>query len=242
MEHRLPSANSTRRILQYGNDGSHLPLAIETAARNPARLVRQKNEGSGRIRYLLDDEEQALKQTVVAMFAEHLPELVIAIGTGIRKSEQYTLDWTQLDFNHKVIKLKKTKNHLAREVPMNSDVLAAFETLRGNVKKPTGRVFPISNPKGWFESARAKSGVKDFRWHDCRHTFCSRLAMAGVPLKTIQVLAGHKTISITARSAVEPVTQIALRSPVQTATRTATNQKRCTQKMAIKPQSVFSSD
>jgi integrase len=217
-------------------------LRNDKVVSNPARLVRQKNEGSGRIRYLLDNEEQAIKQTIVTMFPEHLPELVIAIGTGVRKSEQYTLDWTQTDVNRKVIKLKKTKNHLAREVPMNSDVLAAFETLRGNVKKPTGRVFPISNPKGWFESARAKSGVKDFRWHDCRHTFCSRLAMAGVPLKTIQVLAGHKTISITARyahlapstlrNAVELVTQIQVKSPVQTATGTATNQKQGNRKEA----------
>ena len=119
----------------------------------------------------------------------------------MRKSEQYTLDWNQIDFTRKVVKLKKTKNHLAREVPMNSDVLASFEEFRGDRKKPAGRVFSIANSKGWFESARAKSGVKDFRWHDCRHTFCFRLAMAGVPLKTIQVLAGHKTISITARYA-----------------------------------------
>ena len=183
--------------------------------------MRQKNEGSGRIRYLLDDEELSLKQTVVKMFPEHLPELVIAIGTGVRKSEQYTLDWNQIDFNRKVVKLKKTKNHLAREVPMNSDVLAAFEELRGDRKTPAGRVFSIANSKGWFESARGKSGVTDFRGHDCRHTFCSRLAMAGVPLKTIQVLAGHKTIAITARyahlapntlhTAVELVTQIPVR-------------------------------
>lgn len=84
---------------------------------------------------------------------------------------------------------------------MNSDVIAAFETLRGDRKNLAGRVFAIHNSKGWFESARAKSGVKNFRWHDLRHTFCSRLAMANVPLETIQVLAGHKTISITAKYA-----------------------------------------
>jgi hypothetical protein len=45
---------------------------------------------------------------------------------------------------------------------MNSDVLAAFGEFRGDRKKPVGRVFPTSNSKGWFESARAKSRVKDF--------------------------------------------------------------------------------
>lgn len=100
-------------------------------------------------------------------------------------------------------------------------------------------VFAILDPKSWFESARAKSGMKDFRWHDCRHTFCSRLAMAGVPLKTIQVLAGHKTIAITARyahlapntlqTAVEMITEAARfprKSPEQSGTESGTASKR----------------
>lgn len=87
---------------------------------NPARLVHQKNEGSGRIRYLLDDEERALRATVLEMFPDHLPELVIAIGAGMRKSEQFRLDWSQLDLGWRVIHLRKTKNYEAREVPMNS--------------------------------------------------------------------------------------------------------------------------
>ncbi len=211
----------------------------DKVATNPARLVRQRPEGNGRIRYLLDEEEKALRETILEMFPEHLPELVIAIGSGMRKSEQYKLTWpTQVDFARREIHLPKTKNNEARDIPMNSDVLAAFEILRGDRKKPTGRVFPISDPKGWFESARAKSGVENFRWHDCRHTFCSRLAMAGVPLKTIQVLAGHKTISITARythlapntlhSAVELITDAAKakkQSQEQSATGTATASK-----------------
>jgi len=102
-------------------------------------LVHQKNEGSGRIRYLQDDEERALRATVLEMFPDHLPELVIAIGTGMRKSEQFRLDWSQLDLGRRIIHLRKTKNYEARDVPMNSDVIAAFETLRGNRQKPSGR-------------------------------------------------------------------------------------------------------
>jgi len=217
----------------------------EKVTYNPARLVHQKNEGSGRIRYLLEEEEKSLKETISRMFREHLPELVIAIGTGMRKSEQYRLQWAQLDVKRKVVHLKKTKNNAARDVPMNSDVLAAFEMLQNEQKKPTGPVFPIKDPKGWFESARAKSGVKDFRWHDCRHTFCSRLAMAGVPLKTIQTLAGHKTIAITARyahlapnilhSAVELIAQIKVANPEQTATRTATRRRLARTTVAAEP-------
>ena len=129
---------------------------------NPARLVQQKHEGSGRIRYLLEDEEKALRETILKMFPEHLPELVIAIGTGIRKSEQYRLQWPQVSFQRKVLHLTKTKNHEARDVPMNSDVLAAFETLRGDRKKPTGLVFPIKDSKGWFRRRAPRQASPTF--------------------------------------------------------------------------------
>ncbi len=168
---------------------------------NPARLVRQRKEPSGRIRYLLDEEEGPLCKAINDMFPEHMPELTIAVGTGMRKSEQYGLTWKRVDFNRREVHLSKTKNGEARDVPMSAAVFAAFQQMKPQKVKPTDRVFAMFDPRQWFEAARTRAKLDDFRWHDCRHTFCSRLAMAGVPLKTIQMLAGHKTIAITARYA-----------------------------------------
>jgi len=44
-----------------------------------------------------------------------------------------------------------------------------------------------------------KAQLPDFRWHDLRHTFASRLVMAGVPLRAVQLLMGHKCIETTLR-------------------------------------------
>jgi site-specific recombinase XerD len=86
---------------------------------------------------------------------------------------------------------------------MNEEVFAAFAELkaRNPVAKKTDRVFEIENPRRWFTTALEYAEIAKFRWHDCRHTFCSRLAMRGVNLKVIQTLAGHKTITMTARYA-----------------------------------------
>ena len=45
------------------------------------------------------------------------------------------------------------------------------------------------------------AGIKDFRWHDLRHTYASRLRQCGVPLGHIAELMGHKGLSMTRRYA-----------------------------------------
>ncbi len=45
------------------------------------------------------------------------------------------------------------------------------------------------------------AGIAKFTWHCLRHTFASRLIMAGVDLRTVQELMGHKTIQMTCRYA-----------------------------------------
>jgi site-specific recombinase XerD len=86
---------------------------------------------------------------------------------------------------------------------MNKTCFAAFEALHTRRQKGalSARVFAVKNSRTWFEVAIAEAKVKNFRWHDLRHTFISRLVMKGVDLRTVQELAGHKTISMTVRYA-----------------------------------------
>jgi len=59
----------------------------------------------------------------------------------------------------------------------------------------------LKTPKEWFMACCQKAGIQDFTWHCLRHTFASRLVMAGVPLRKVQELMGHKTIAMTCRYA-----------------------------------------
>ena len=170
---------------------------------NPARLVRLRHENNGRIRFLTDDEERRLRKVIAKKFPEHLPELTVSLGTGMRLSEQYSLTWEQIDFTRKEINLEQTRNGSARTIPMNSDVQQAFEILH-EMDKPAAadsRVFLLHSPRYWFAAALADAKIARYRWHDNRHTFCSRLAMRGENMKVIQQLAGHKTIQMSARYA-----------------------------------------
>jgi hypothetical protein len=67
---------------------------------------------------------------------------------------------------------------------------------RGKERDKDVLVFSIKSPRIWFLSSLSKAKIEHYRWHDNRHTFCSRLAMRGENLKLIQQLAGHKTIQM----------------------------------------------
>ena len=58
-----------------------------------------------------------------------------------------------------------------------------------------------SNIRRSFTTACRPAGIKDFHFHDLRHTFASQLVMAGIDLTTIKELLGHKTLTMTLRYA-----------------------------------------
>jgi integrase len=194
---------------------------------NPVRDVSQQPVHNGVIRYLRPEEEKRLRTVLQAAvdacgprnaqrkkrLQHRIYELDIALGTGIRKGEQYGLRWRDVDFKQRIITLRDTKNKSNRTVPMINDVVKAFKELRKlslerknrAIDRPNSSpedvVFGIGDNKKWWEAALKDAKIKDFRWHDLRHTFCSRLAQAGVSLKVIQEAAGHKTIGMSARYA-----------------------------------------
>jgi integrase len=90
-----------------------------------------------------------------------------------------------------------------REIPINATFREALKGIVRRVDSPyvlvdrEGRRF--KDVRRSFHSALRKVGIKDFRFHDLRHTFASQLVMAGVDLTTVKELLGHKSLAMTLR-------------------------------------------
>ena len=189
---------------------------------NPTRLLRMRKENNARLRFLnqfaplktkLDylkecsDEESRLRAVIVRNYPEHLPEFEIALNSGMRPSEQYGLTRDRVDLTRKIITIPKSKNGRMRHIPLNSVSVAAFKALQQRSLDGAGPVFasirgkPLEGYKHWFGPAVSEAGIKDFTWYCLRHTFASRLVMAGVDLRTVAELVGHQQIQMTMRYA-----------------------------------------
>lgn len=181
-------------------------LAIRNgkATSNPARATKHRKEDNTRVRFLTVEEEQRLRKVIGEKWPRHLPELDLALHTGLRRSEMYGLDWQDVDLARRFLRVRRGKNGEGRYVRLNSIALAALGQLQ-KLGDGTGPVCrgrggdALQSPRHWFEKAVINAKLKNFHWHDLRHTFASRLAMAGVGIRGIQEALGHKSIAMTVR-------------------------------------------
>jgi integrase len=180
---------------------------------NPARMICREMVPLGRVRFLSKEEENQLRAAVVVHttsaspwdWEEPLLELDVALHSGMRLGEQFSLTWDQVDIANRNLHLDITKNGSSRYVRLNTAAIAALAQLKrrhDRLRYPADSpVFSIKNPSKWFSAAVERAGIEGVTWHTLRHTFASRLVMAGVNLKTVKDLLGHKTIRMTARYA-----------------------------------------
>ncbi len=142
-------------------------------------------------------------------FADHLmPMILISINTGLRQGELFNLKWDMVDLDNRSIMISGeiTKNSSSRYIPLNDEAFSTFNSLykQGN---GAGLVFASKNNQPFITVKRSwatllkRANITQFRWHDLRHHFASKLVMAGVDLNTVRELLGHSDIKTTLRYA-----------------------------------------
>jgi integrase len=198
-----------------------------------------KTDRTGRVRYLHGAEESSLRAALLQRegtlrearihfnewriargkpalpprhepYADHLqPIVLLALNTGLRRSELFHLRWQDIDFEAKWLTVRgvSAKNGQTRRIPLNAEALSTLETWRKLAKDGESRVFPGVGggrlkrvDRAW---RRLKKGaeLEDFRFHDLRHHFASRLVQSGVPLNTVRELLGHADTTMVLRYA-----------------------------------------
>ncbi len=176
----------------------YLAIDWEYTEKNPvARRSIKLFKEIRRDRFLTEDEmERLLKNTY-----DHTFQIVcFALNTGMRLGEILKLKWDQVDMDKKIIHVLFTKNNRDRDIPMNDFLFNIVEELSDENtylfhNPDTGR--HVTTIKKSFKSALKRAEIKEFRFHDLRHTFSSYLAMGGIEENTRAELLGHSKGTMT---------------------------------------------
>src|SRR5262245_9098372 len=110
--------------------------------KNPAKSVKFFRTNNARVRYLTEEEEAQLK---VVCPPAHWDKVVVALHTGMRRGEQFKLQWTTVNFHTGVLTIPRSKHGESRHIPMNEQVVEVLRNLPSRLKSPY--VFPSLSGK-----------------------------------------------------------------------------------------------
>ncbi|PKL19539.1 MAG: hypothetical protein CVV49_00450 [Spirochaetae bacterium HGW-Spirochaetae-5] len=170
---------------------------------NPVALTKLKENNEREVRISREQLEEFLlkAQTIDRQFYN---VIVIALLTGMRKKEILTLDWSEVHFDSRFIRLSahKTKSKKARIVPITPAAMEILSSMKNNSSLVVGEYTDNILRKQWGKllnmiSFRKISDGTDLHFHDLRHIYAQTLLDQGVSLEDIQSLLGHESIQTT---------------------------------------------
>jgi integrase len=142
----------------------------------------------------------------------------MAAMTGLRQGELIALRWQDVDWVSGVVRVRRSytrgeftapkSKRSSRSVPMAEALARELERLfqrsgyQGDgdlvfAHPQTGGPYDASKLRKRFKEALSREGLRPLRFHDLRHTFGTRMAGAGVPMRVLQEWMGHRDYKTT---------------------------------------------
>lgn len=204
------SAHSRKTLLKQIRRVFQMALEEGLIDRNPAvgiKVVAPEVEQ----KVLTNEEVKTFLQAARNTSHRFYPIWVMALGTGMRSGELFALNWSDVDFEAKIISITKqwtskvgigpTKTRRSRVVPISEELLHFLKELK---LKSSGEGVLPRFPE-WENGEQAQVtrefcqaiGITSVKFHDLRATFITNLLARGVPLAVVMAMVGHSQIKTT---------------------------------------------
>ena len=200
---KLKEVDSSTKTRYLTEDERKRFLAALDKLDSEARAARHRTRQHAKGQHLPNMEGWA--------FANYFKPLVLlSLHTGIRRHALLSLRWEDVDFDSGsvILRADTAKNKKSNIIPLNTTALGVLRQWHEQRTDDNSLVFPspqtggvMDNCNSYFARLLREAGITNFRWHDMRHDFASRLVMAGVDLNTVRELMTHSDISMTLRYA-----------------------------------------
>jgi integrase len=173
---------------------------------NPVLAVSKGTETTGVVRFLSDAEREALLAACRdSADANIATAVLLALATGARAGNLRFLTWDDVDLDAWTLTFRTTKTGQPRRVPVVGMAQGMLQAHYDRDPNGEGWVFkgikddtPADLDKPW-RRLREAAGLRDFRFHDLRHTTASWLTMHGASLAEVAEALGHRTLVMAKR-------------------------------------------
>jgi integrase len=165
---------------------------------NPVSLVRTPTQPKGRERVLTSAERERLLVELQPTGRRNvwmLSVVVLALETGMRRSELLALHWGDINLERRTATLHMTKHGESRVVPLST---GAIQTITSMSRSICGAVFPITACAlaANFDKAVERAKLPDLHFHDLRHTAITHMATKLPNLIELAAVSGHKSLKL----------------------------------------------
>jgi integrase len=148
-------------------------------------------------RFLRHEEINAILDLALQKRPEFHRMLTVYLWTGCRRNELLNLQWQDCHLDgDRPFCIVRGKGNKQRSVPLLPPAMEVLAPYRKNI----GKVFqPIneSTATHWFKELARECGTHDARLHDLRHTAATYMIAAGIPMRVVQEILGHASITTT---------------------------------------------
>lgn len=153
-----------------------------------APKLKLEREPAERVRWLTKPEANRLLEELGKESSELELAATFALATGLRLGNVLGLKWNMISYDLKRAEIPASDMKTGKPliVPLND---VARGILLGQMNEP--QVFNLKEiARGPWERALQRAGIKNFRWHDLRHTWATWHVQAGTPLEVLMKLGG----------------------------------------------------
>jgi len=178
------------KAVRWGYLSSNPVKKIEFFKEEPKERILTHDE----MKKLLKEARQPLKNVIL-----------VALNTGMRRSEIYHLEWNQVNIEERFITVQKTKSRKLRRIPLNKIMVHLFTRLHSqngfnryvftNPKRGTPYVFCHNVWKKLLK----RTYIENVKFHDLRHCFATYALLNGGNIISLKETLGHADISTTSR-------------------------------------------
>jgi integrase len=145
--------------------------------------------------HIISPAEEALLLSLCTGYREHLRDIIIfQLDIGCRAGETFKLQWEDVCLRDRTVTIQKMSSKTGKERKVG--ITERVYQLLVQRQQATGLVFGIKdNVRKSFRAVCKAAGLRHIRFHDLRHTFCTRLIQVGIPAEEAAKLSGHDQMS-----------------------------------------------